>query len=111
MDYAVIRTGGKQYRVATGDVLRIEKLAAEPGAEVHFTEVLVTAQGGSVQVGTPLVDGARVTAHVVQQGREKKILVFKKKRRKNYRRRFGHRQYFTAVRVTQIETGAQSHGA
>jgi large subunit ribosomal protein L21 len=111
MDYAVIRTGGKQYRVAPGDVLRIEKLAADPGSEVHFTEVLVTAHDGSVQIGTPLVDGARVTAHVMQQGREKKILVFKKKRRKNYRRRFGHRQHFTAVRVTQIETGAQSHGA
>ena len=111
MDYAVIRTGGKQYRVAPGDVIRVEKLAGEPGAEVEFTEVLMTADDGAVQVGTPLVAGARVTGQVVQQGKAKKILVFKKKRRKNYRRHQGHRQQFTAVRVTQIETGAESHGA
>ena len=106
MTYAVIRTGGKQYRVAPGDVIRIEKLAAEPGAEVQFTEVLMTAHDGAIQVGAPLVSGASVTARVEQQGREKKILVFKKKRRKNYRRKQGHRQYFTAVRVTEIAAGA-----
>ena len=110
MSYAVIRTGGKQYRVAPGDILRVEKLSAEPGAEVEFTEVLMTSDEGAVRVGTPLVAGARVRAQVVQQGKAKKILVFKKKRRKNYRRHQGHRQQFTAVRVTGIDAGAQSHG-
>jgi large subunit ribosomal protein L21 len=111
MSYAVIRTGGKQYRVAPGDVIRVEKLAAEPGTEVEFTEVLMASDDGAVRVGFPLVTGARVTAQVVQQSKAKKILVFKKKKRKNYRRHRGHRQLFTAVRVTQIEMGAQSHGA
>jgi large subunit ribosomal protein L21 len=106
MGYAVIRTGGKQYRVAPGDVIRIEKLDGESGAEVEFTEVLMTADGDAVRVGTPLVPGARVTAQVVQQGKAKKVLVFKKKRRKNYRRHRGHRQLFTAVRVTGIDAGA-----
>jgi large subunit ribosomal protein L21 len=111
MDYAVIKTGGKQYRVSPGDVLQLEKLDGEPGAELQFTEVLMTALGGAVQVGTPMVAGARVTAVLVKQGRAKKILVFKKKRRKNYRRRQGHRQYQTTVRVTGIDMGASSHGA
>jgi len=110
MRYAVIRTGGKQYRVSPGDLIRVEKVAGEPGAEVEFTEVLMAADEGAVQVGTPLVTGARVTARVVEQGKAKKILVFKKKKRKNYRRHRGHRQPFTALRVTEIETGAQSHG-
>jgi len=111
MDYAVIRTGGKQYRVAPGDVIRIEKVPGEPGTELQFTDVLMTASEGAVQVGSPTVQGARVTAHVVQQGKAKKILVFKKKRRKNYRRRQGHRQRITTVRVASIETGATEHGA
>jgi large subunit ribosomal protein L21 len=111
MEYAVIKTGGKQYRVAPGDVLEIEKLDGEPGAALQFTEVLLTANGGAVQVGQPTVAGAVVVAEVVKQGRGKKILVFKKKRRKNYRRRAGHRQYLTTVRVTAIQTGASSHGA
>jgi large subunit ribosomal protein L21 len=103
MEYAVIKTGGKQYRVAPGDVLAIEKLEGEPGADVAFTEVLMASRGGAVTVGTPTVTGVRVTAKVVRQGRAKKILVFKKKRRKNYRRRAGHRQYETTVQVTAIE--------
>lgn len=111
MGYAVIRTGGKQYRVTPGDVIRVEKLAGEPGAAVEFTEVLMTGEEGAVRIGTPLLAGARVTGQVVQQGKAKKILVFKKKRRKNYRRHQGHRQQFTAVRVTTIEVGAESHGA
>ena len=111
MSYAVIRTGGKQYRVTPGDLIRVEKLDGDPGAEVAFTEVLMAADDGNVRIGTPLVSGARVTALVVEQGRAKKILVFKKKRRKNYRRHQGHRQFFTAVRVTAIETGVQPHGA
>ena len=111
MSYAVIRTGGKQYRVSPGDVIRVEKLSGEPGAAVEFTEVLMASDDAAVQVGTPLVAGARVTAEVIEQGKAKKILVFKKKKRKNYRRHRGHRQHFTAVRVTGIETGAQDHGA
>jgi large subunit ribosomal protein L21 len=119
MNYAIIRTGGKQYRVAPGDIIRIERLDGDPGAEVAFTDVLMTAHDGALQVGKPLVAGARVTGQVIQQGKAKKILVFKKKKRKNYRRHRGHRQLFTAVRVTQIEagadsqteTGAESHGA
>jgi large subunit ribosomal protein L21 len=115
MSYAVIRTGGKQYRVAPGDVIRVEKLPQQKGSSVEFDEVLIASDGETVQVGKPLVDGARVTAEVEQQGRGKKILVFKKKRRKNYRRHHGHRQAFTAVRVTGVETGAAKseagHGA
>jgi large subunit ribosomal protein L21 len=110
MDYAVIRTGGKQYRVAPGDVLRVEKVAGEPGTAVEFTEVLMAAQDGRIEIGRPLLGGARVTAQVLQQGKGKKILAFKKKRRKNYRRHHGHRQQFTDVRVTGIEVGAESHG-
>ena len=111
MQYAIIRSGGKQYRVAPGEVIRVERLDGEPGAEVAFGEVLRTANDGAIQVGRPLVAGARVTGEVVQQGKEKKILVFKKKRRKNYRRHRGHRQLFTAVRVTGITIGADGDGA
>jgi len=106
MDYAVIRTGGKQYRVSPGDVIQVEKIDAEPGTEHCFDDVLLAAHDDAVQVGTPTVPGARVTAQVVKQGKAKKILVFKKKRRKNYRRRQGHRQLFTTLRVTAIESGA-----
>ena len=102
MAYAVIRTGGKQYRVAPGDVLRIERLAGEVGASVEFEEVLLAAADEAIRIGTPLVEGARVRAEIVGQGRARKILVFKKKRRKNYRRRRGHRQSITTVRVTEI---------
>ncbi len=111
MDYAVIRTGGKQYRVVPGDILHVEKLEGEPGAELEFTDVLMTNCDGNVRVGNPTVSGARVTARVLKQGRAKKILVFKKKRRKGYRRRQGHRQAQTTVRVSAIETGADTHGA
>ena len=102
MAYAVIRTGGKQYRVAPGDVVRVERLAGEVGAPVEFSEVLLAAGDGAVRVGTPLVDGVRVRGQILAQGRARKILVFKKKRRKNYRRRRGHRQSITTVRVTEI---------
>jgi len=101
MAYAVIRTGGKQYRVEPGTLLRVEKLVGEVGATVEFTEVLL-AGGDPVRIGTPLVDGARVRAEIVTQGRDRKVLIFKKKRRKNYRRRRGHRQSITTVRVTEI---------
>jgi large subunit ribosomal protein L21 len=106
MEYAVIRTGGKQYRVAPGEIIRVEKLTADPGAEVEFGEVLMTSTEAGIQIGQPMVPGAKVTAQVMQQGKAKKILIFKKKRRKNYRRRQGHRQLFTELRVTRIEIGA-----
>ena len=102
MTYAVIRTGGKQYRVAPGDVVRIERLPGDVGAAVEFGEVLPTAGDGAVRVGTPLVEGVRVRGQIVAQGRARKLLVFKKKRRKNYRRRRGHRQTITTVRGTEI---------
>ncbi len=105
MTYAVIRTGGKQYRVAPGDFLSVEKLDAEPGQEVTFDEVLAAGEGDALKVGSPVVAGARVTARVVLHDKEKKILVYKKKRRKNYRRRQGHRQAFTQVQVTDIVAG------
>ncbi len=105
MSYAVIRTGGKQYRVSPGELLRIESLSTEVGNDVAFAEVLLTSIDGAIQVGTPLVTGATVTARIVQHGKEKKILVFKKKRRKNYRRRQGHRQHFTAVQIKTINVG------
>ena len=111
MSYAVIRTGGKQYRVAPGDLIRVEKVGGDPGSDVEFTDVLMTAEEGAVRVGTPLLAGARVTGRVVQQGKAKKILVFKKQRRKNYRRHRGHRQLFTDVRVTAIESGGAAHGS
>ena len=105
MDYAVIRTGGKQYRVSPGDIIHVEKIPGEPGAACAFDDVLLAAHDDAVEVGTPTVAGARVTAQVIKQGKAKKILVFKKKRRKNYRRRQGHRQLLTTVRVTAIVTG------
>ncbi|HWP66215.1 MAG TPA: 50S ribosomal protein L21 [Candidatus Limnocylindria bacterium] len=102
MSYAVIRTGGKQYRVAPGDVVRIERLGGDVGSAVEFTEVLIAADDAGIRVGRPLVDGARVRGEIVAQTRDRKVLVYKKKRRKNYRRRRGHRQYLTSVRVTEI---------
>jgi large subunit ribosomal protein L21 len=102
MSYAVIRTGGKQYRVAPGDVVRIERLSGDVGSAVEFSEVLIAADDAGIRVGRPLVDGARVLGQIVAQTRDKKVLVYKKKRRKNYRRRRGHRQYLTSVRVTEI---------
>ncbi len=102
MGYAVIRTGGKQYRVTSGELLRIESLKGDVGSQVEFSDVLLTANAGSVQIGTPLVAGASVTAQIVEHGKERKIIVFKKKRRQGYRRKQGHRQHFTAVRVQNI---------
>jgi large subunit ribosomal protein L21 len=100
--FAVIRTGGKQYKVASGDVIRVERLAVEAGSEVELDEVLMVAEGGVVAVGTPLVADATVTAEVVAQDRGPKIIVFKKKRRQNYRRKNGHRQDLTVLRITGI---------
>jgi large subunit ribosomal protein L21 len=101
MSYAVIRTGGKQYRVSEGDTLRIEKLPGDVGSSITFGEVLLLG-GDSAQVGKPLVSGASVTGTIVAQDRAKKIIVFKMRRRKNYRRKNGHRQWYTEVKITGI---------
>ena len=100
--FAVIRTGGKQYKVAKDDVISVEKLAAEPGATVELTEVLMIGDGAEVSNGAPLLDGASVSATVVEQTRGAKVIVFKKKRRHNYRRKKGHRQDLTVLRITEI---------
>ena len=99
--YAVIRTGGKQYRVAKGDKLRVEKLPGNVGDAVTFGEVLFVG-GDSVKLGQPLVAGAKVEAKITAQDRDKKVIVFKFRRRKNYRRKTGHRQPFTALEITNI---------
>lgn len=100
--YAVIQTGGKQYRVAPGDHLRVEKLTGEKGTKISFDQVLMVG-GETPRIGKPFVPGVKVTAEIVAQGRAKKIIVFKLRRRKNYRRKYGHRQPFTEVRITGIE--------
>ena len=104
--YAVIQTGGKQYRVAEGETLRVEKLPASPGEKLSFVPLLFADDGGNVQVGKPKVSGIKVEAEVLEQGRGKKIVVFKYKRRKSYRRKAGHRQPFTALKITAIKAGA-----
>ena len=101
--YAVIENGGKQYRVAVGDKLRLERMEVEPGAELALDRVLMVGVGSDVQVGRPLVEGAEVKATVLSQGRAKKVHIFKMRRRKHYRKQQGHRQYFTEVRITGIE--------
>lgn len=100
--YAIMQTGGKQYRVAEGDTIFVEKLDAEEGAEVTFDKVLAVVDGEDVKVGKPLVAGASVTGKVVAHGKGKKILVFKYKAKANYRRRQGHRQPFTRVLIGKI---------
>jgi large subunit ribosomal protein L21 len=105
MNYAVIRTGGKQYRVTPGATLRVEKLVGDVGTTVEFSEVLLAGSddaAAQVRIGTPLIEGAVVRGQILAQGRDRKILVYKKKRRKNYRRRRGHRQSITTVKVTEI---------
>ena len=101
--YAIIRTGGKQYRVSEGDVLNVEKLNVEEGQEVVFDEVLTVVNDGEVKVGAPTVAGAKVTAKVAKQGKADKIFVFKYRAKSNYRKRQGHRQPFTQVEITSIE--------
>jgi large subunit ribosomal protein L21 len=102
--FAVIRTGGKQYKVAKDDVISVERLVAEPGAAIELGEVLMIGEGAEVATGTPLLDGASVSATVVEQTRAAKIIVFKKKRRHNYRRKKGHRQQQTVLRITDIRS-------
>lgn len=101
--YAVIRTGGKQYRVSQGDTLRVEKLPGEKGAQIELAEVLLVGGDGAIKIGQPLLSGAKVRAEVVKQDRGKKVIVYKFRRRKNYRRKQGHRQEFTMLKITGIE--------
>lgn len=101
--YAIIETGGKQYRVSEGDTLTIEKLEVGEGETVEFNRVLTVVKNGEVTVGKPVVSGAKVTGKVVEQGKEKKIFVFKYKAKANYRKRQGHRQPFTKVKIEKIE--------
>jgi large subunit ribosomal protein L21 len=103
--FAVIRTGGKQYKVAPGEVIAVEKLDGEPGAAIELGEVLMVGDGATVSTGAPLVAGATVSAELVEQTRAEKIIVFKKKRRHNYRRKNGHRQHQTLLRITGINAG------
>ena len=109
--YAVVKTGGKQYRVAKDDVIIVEKLSADAGAAVELAEVLVLDNGKETVIGTPLVDGARVAATVLDQTRGEKIVVFKKKRRKDYKRKKGHRQDLTVLRITEILARGQKSSA
>jgi large subunit ribosomal protein L21 len=103
--FAVIRTGGKQYKVAPDDLIAVERLAGEPGAMVELGEVLMIGDGAQVATGTPLLPGASVSAELVEHRRADKIIVFKKKRRHNYRRKNGHRQHQTVLRITEIRAG------
>lgn len=101
--YAIIETGGKQYRVSEGDVIRVEKLPAAEGESVEFTKVLAISKDGKLSVGNPWLEGSKVTAKVLQHGKGEKIIVFKYKPKKNYRKKQGHRQPFTEVQIEKIE--------
>ena len=104
--YAIIQAGGKQYRVAKGDILQVERLEAEPEATVEFPVLFARASEDKCLIGTPHVAGAKVVATVLGEDRDKKIIIFKKKKRKQYRRTKGHRQYFTEIEVSDIVFGA-----
>ncbi|MEL6183313.1 MAG: 50S ribosomal protein L21 [Myxococcota bacterium] len=102
--YAVVEAGGKQHRVSEGDLVKVEKIEGEVGAEVRLERVLMIAVEGETKVGRPVVEGASVTAEIVRQGRDKKVIVFKKKPNKQYRRKKGHRQPFTHLRIKGISS-------
>ncbi len=101
--FAVVKTGGKQYKVAQGDVIQVEKLPIEAGKSIELSEVLMLCDNGNVTVGAPTIAGAKITAEVVAQDRTGKLIVFKKKRRQNYRRKKHHRQEFTVLKITAIK--------
>ncbi len=100
--YAVIKTGGKQYRVSEGDILKVEKLDAEQGSTVDFEEVLMVADGEDIKIGAPLVEGSKVSATIEEHGRGKKVEIIKFKRRKHHMKRMGHRQAYTKLKITGI---------
>jgi large subunit ribosomal protein L21 len=101
--YAIVDSGGKQYKVQEGEILRVEKLAGEVGDDVSFDKILMFSDGENVNIGTPLLEDVAVSGHIVEQGKAKKIIVFKYKRRKRYRRKQGHRQQFTAIKIDSIK--------
>lgn len=101
--FAIIRTGGKQYKVAPDTYLQVEKLDAEVGAKINISEVLMICDGDKISVGAPVVAGAIVTAEILEQGRGEKVIIFKKRRRQNYRRKNGHRQQLTTIKITEIK--------
>lgn len=105
--YAVVKTGGKQYRVAEGDKIQVEKLQGDPGDQIELNDVLLVVDGEQIVLGRPMVEGASVSAEVVEQDRHRKVLVFKFRRRKRYRRKAGHRQPFTTLKITGIVAGSQ----
>lgn len=109
--YAVVRTGGKQYRVARDDVIRVERLGGAVGSTVELADVLMVGDGARTEIGAPAVSAARVVAEIVEQTRDAKVLVFKKKRRKNHRRLRGHRQQLTVLRITDILADGEASGA
>ncbi len=109
--FAVIKTGGKQYRVAADDVITVEKLAGDPGAAITFGEVLMVVDGEATTIGAPLVAGASVAGEVVEQTRGDKVRIFKRKRRKHYRRSAGHRQQLTVIKITDILTDGAKKSA
>jgi len=101
--YAIVTTGGKQYKASRGEVLRVEKIPGDVGSPVTFDRVLMYSDGETVNIGRPVIEKAAVKGHIVEQGKDKKIIVFKYKRRKRYRRKQGHRQPYTAVKIDSIE--------
>ena len=103
--YAVVKTGGKQYRVTENDVIKVERLDGDAGDSITLDHVIMVGEGADATVGAPTVDGASVAAEILEQARSKKIIVFKKRRRQNYRRKAGHRQHLTVLRITDILTG------
>jgi large subunit ribosomal protein L21 len=109
--YAVFRSGGKQYRAAEGDILRLERIEADEGATIKFDEVLLVGEGGDIKVGNPLLSGSTVSGKVVRQGKSKKVPVVKFKRRQNYLRQGSHRQFFTEVEITGITGGSAKKAA
>ena len=103
--YAVIKSGGKQHRVEPGEVLRLEKVQAEPGTTIDFENVMMVGEGSDVKIGAPFVDGSKVSAEVVAHVRHDKVTIIKMKRRKHYRRQAGHRQWYTEVKIKEIVGG------
>lgn len=101
--FAIIRTGGKQYKVSQDTYLQVEKLEANVGDSIHISEVLMVSDGTTTTVGAPIINGAVVTAEILEQGRAEKVIIFKKRRRQNYRRKNGHRQHLTTIKITSIK--------
>lgn len=106
--YAIVKTGGKQYRVQPGDQVKVEKLPGEPGTEIGLDNVLAIAGDGDIQLGTPFIENAKVAATILRTAKDRKIIVFKKKRRKGYHKKQGHRQWYTLLRIDGIAAGADT---